>query len=448
MRNNKTLPIGEKLKQVREARGMTQKEVAAVAMYSAPSISSIEAGRMDCEADGLLLVRKALNIEKMPLLESERKVFKDKLLIFCDLILDWKIEEAKEMQEELSDIEYLPFECELNTYYKLFECLLLLTENNFDEAAAILKTIAVNLQETDDEITYYYYYNMGILNSKTFNDEVAMEFFLKANRLIKSGYKGHEVLHYNTASCLMGLGFLVQSVSFLEKWHEMFSSEKSDRYIGLWIDELLARNYIRLNRFQDAQPLLEKCLKKAKTLNNKRYIGIIFYDYGLMYKTAGAGSSALEYLDKALECFKGDEINYLEALYLKVLCCVDMKYSTLCVKSIEEGKKLAKGNEMYTILFESAKHLTSLSNHKSTQYIEGIAIPYLVSNFSFYAALVYSETLRKYFEGKGDGSVKKALLMSDVTRGIYERMLNGGDFTLEFTIQVHHIGKKGFEKNL
>jgi len=428
MRNNEPLPLGEKLRQVRQARKMSQKKVAEATKYAISSISHIEVGRIDCDPDILLLIRKALGIEKMPLLDPERKVFKDKLLAFYDLILEWKHEEAKEMQEELSNIKFLPFERELNTYYNLLKCRLLLSENRFDEAAEILEVVGENLQEMDEESTYFYYCNMGVLNMRTANEEVAMEFFLKANKLVKLNYKGHDVLYYNIARCSMKLGFLVRSIDFLEKWNEMFLGEKSYEHVGLWVDSMLARGYIRMNRLQSAKSLLEKCLTKAKRINNKRYMGMIFYDYGFMYKAAGAGNSAIEYLDRALECFEKGEINYMEVLYLKVLCYIDMKYNVSCMQLIAEGKKLAEGSEMYTVFFESAKHLTSLSNHKSTQYIEGVTIPYMLKTFSFYAALVYSEALREYFESKGGGFGKKALQMAEISRGIYKRMMEGGDF--------------------
>jgi len=428
MRDNETLPLGEKLRQVRQARKMSQKLVAIPALYTIGQISHIEKGRATCNADTLLKIREVLGIEKMPLFEPERKVFKDKLCAFYDLISEWKLDEAKEMREELSDIKYLPFERELNTYYDLFDCRLLIAEGKFDEAAEILKTIEESLQEVDDEIIYYYYCNMGALNMRRFNEEVAMEFFLKASKLVKLGYKGYDVLHFNIARCLMKLGFLVRSIDLLEKWHEMFSGEESDEHIELLVNSMLARNYIRLNRLQSAKSLLRKCLTKARLMNNRRYMGVVFYDYGFMYKAAGAGNSAIEYLDKALECFEEGETNYMEVLYLKVLCYIDMKYNTLCMQLIEEGKKLAKGSEMYTTLFESAEHLISLSDHTSTQHIEGVTIPYLLKTFSFYAALVYSEAVREYFEGRGSGFAKKAMQMSDVSRSIYARMMEGGDF--------------------
>jgi len=428
MRNNETLPLGEKLRQVRKARNVSQELIANATQYTIGNVSHMEKGKAPCEPDTLLQIKKVLNVETMPLLDSERPAFKDRLLNFYDLILEWKNEEAKEIGKELSDIKFLPFERELNTYYNLFNSRLLIAEGEFDKATEILKTVERYLPEADDELTFYYYCTMGTLNLRTFHDEVAMDFFIKSSDLMRLNYNGHALLQFNIAHCLMRLGFLARSIKSLEKWHEMYSGEQSYEYIGLWVDDMLARNYIRLNHLKDAKELLDKCFKKAKLFNNKRYIGMIFYDYGFMYKTAGDGNSAIEYLNKALECFEEGEANYMEVLYLKVLCCIDMKYSTLCKELIEEGRKLAKGSEEYTIFFESAKHLTSLSDHKSTQHIEGVTIPYLLSNFSFYAALVYSEALRKYFESKGARFIKKALQMSEVSRCVYERMLGGGEF--------------------
>ncbi|MCL2592928.1 MAG: helix-turn-helix domain-containing protein [Defluviitaleaceae bacterium] len=425
MQTDKTLHLGQKLRLIREAKGMTLKDVAAAARYAFSTIGQVERGEANCESDMLRMIRVALDIENLPLLEAERKTFKGRLLTFYDLILERKIKEATEVQEKLSGIEFLQFEQELNTYYKLFKSRLLILKGKFDEAVEILKAVEISLHIVDDEITCYYYCSMGVLNCFISKYDMAMEFFLKANKLMRPSYKGHAVLHYNTALCLMRLGYLFHAIKSLEKWHEIFSNEKAYESIRMLVDSMLARNYIRFNYLQDAKALLEKCLAKVEFFNNKQDIGGVFYDYGLMYKTAGDCNSAIEYLNKALDSFEEGDLNYMEALYLKTLCYIDMKYDTLCIEFAATGKRLAEGNEMYTILFESAGHLASLNNSKSTQYIEGVTIPYLLGTSLFTAALVYSEALREFFENKGNRFIKKALQMSEVSRSIYKRRQEG-----------------------
>jgi len=97
---SKPLELNEKLRQIREAKKMTQRELADSMGYAITAVSSIETGANNCTPDALRLFREALDIKHLPLLESERQSYKDKGYNVYNFIIDRKLEEAKELLSE------------------------------------------------------------------------------------------------------------------------------------------------------------------------------------------------------------------------------------------------------------------------------------------------------------------------------------------------------------
>ena len=420
----KPLGLNDKLRQIREAKKMTQREIADFTGYGVTAVSSIETGVNKCTADAERLFREALGIRHLPLHEHERQSFKDKGHRVYNFISDRKLKEAKDLLSEMSGIVYFTFDLEFVTFYRLLECRLLINESKLKVAKEIADSLEPDLNDISDEIMYLYYCIKGLLEHTYGRFEEALKLYRKAERFMKDGYKENKAQLYNMALCLTSLGFLVYAAKFLESERKLFKDDKDRK--TLEIDNWLAKLYISLRRLEEAKKLLFVCLDKAKITDDKVMTGIIMHNIGVMYQYSGDANAGIEYVDKAFEYCEKDSSFYLENLYRKGRCYIDLKYYSACDALVTEGKKLAKGNKLYTMLFESLKHLMSLHDHVSAGHILK-TIDYLHNVYRAPDALYYSKTLRAYYEKRGKRYERKALKMSDAACRIYEKMFSRGE---------------------
>lgn len=424
MKRDDNLTLGEKIRMMREAKGVSQVRLAESISYSAPRLSQIENGESPCQPDVLIAIKKALNLEGVPLYDLERQGFKDKLYRWYDLINDSDLGKAKTMQGKLSDITYLPFDTELNLLYNLFRCKLLLVENNIEAAKAILENFSSALDELSNEISYHYYYNMGTLNYKDAQRKEALEFYLKAKEFMIYGFEGNASLHLNIATCLSVLGFVVSSILFLEEdVRELYSSGRTTIPVG-HIDSLIALGFIELGQLPKAKKLLEKCHKRAINTDDEALLGVVLHNFGYLYRRAGDWNMSMEYLKQALAHFREGSLEYLDSLYQKALCFIEMKGFSSCAELLEEGKRISIGNKSYQVLFKSVECLLSPNDNKSIEYLDTVTIPYFLEIGENLKVLYYCEFLREHYEKKG--IVKKAGQMSEIARKIYQDMHHGG----------------------
>jgi len=434
MKTGIDLPLGEKLKQIRNARKLTQEQVGAFVKYTGSNISFIESGRITCDPEILPTIRKFLKVDKMPLFESERPSFKYELSKLYNHTSEREFEAANEIKKKLADIIYLPFDQELIALYELFICRLLLGEKKDEEAKAILNKYAPIEDEFTDELKYYYYNILGTLRFRVADYKEALAFYLKSQKLIKDDYDGIEPVYLNISTCLSRLGYTVSSVMFLEDIEKI--SKGRANFTGLHRDHKLAIEYINLGHLRRAKDLLDKCyinVKKVideKTSNNltdyKIMYGAILHNYGCLYFKAADWNMAIKYLDQALDYFERKSVYYLDVLCTKILCLIEMECPSKCRGLVAEGRELSQGNKYYTIMLESLEHLTTPNDIKSINYIETITLPYFLEIQDNISALYYCEFLRKQFEKKELST--KALQMSEIARTIYKDKVEGGVF--------------------
>ena len=424
MKTGVELSIGEKLKQIREAKDVKQEAVAKAVKYSAGNLSYLENGRHDCSSEVAREALKYLGVKGVPLYETERPGFRHELSKWYDLASSHKFDEANEMQKALSDIKYLPFDEEFNAFFDMFSCRLSLAQNKFDEGKAILDKYETILDKLNDEVKYHYFYNQGTFEIRNSRYKEALEFYKKAHELSKDDFDGFARLYLNISTCLTNLGYVVSSIMFLEEIHEI--SKGQIALTTLHMNHKLAIEYIKLGHLPKAKRLLDKCYKEAKDVNNEILLGSILNNYGLMYRMASDWNMSLKYLDQASDYFDKGSTFYLDNLYQKIQCFIEMGCFSECTELLAEGRELSKEDECYTILFESLGHLMTPNDSKSINYLETVTLPYLLKKSYVITALYYCEFLREYYEKKG--IQKKTLQMTEIARTIYKEKLEGGVF--------------------
>jgi len=420
------LSIGEKIKQVREAMGVKQNYLADEIAYTNGRLSQIENGDdSGVPPDFIFAVKAALKIESAPFNPIERQSFKDKLSLCKSLIEERNLNEANKLISELSVITYLPFDQELNAYFDIVKCRLLLAEGKLEFVKTILAKYDTPIDALDNDALYNYYYTKGTYFFRTGEYENAIESYKKAKSVVQGSFKENPSLHYSIACCLTALGHSVSAIMFLEKHYDLYS-ENQGIVSQFHFNNLLGLQYARLRYFEGAKMYLGKALKYIKTTNNKPQTGMALHNHGFLYRQTGDWGTAIEYLNQAFPYIDENSTLYLENLYLMARCYIGMgsnaKYDDLLIK----GSNLSKDNEHYTILFKSLSHLATISKHESKEYIAEVTIPHLIENYGTISVLDYCYELKAQYERKGIGTVSRALKVEKIYSELLEKMLKGG----------------------
>jgi len=420
------LSIGEKIKQVRESMGVKQNYLADEIAYTNGRLSQIENGDdSGVPPDFIFAVKAALKIENAPFNAIERESFKDNLSLCKSLIEERNLSEANKLISELSVITYLPFDQELNAYFDIVKCRLLLAEGDLESVKTILSTYDIHENALDNDILYQYYYSKGAYFVRTGEYENAFESYKKAKSVMQGSFKENPSLHYSIAYCLTALGHSMSAILFLEKDYELYS-ENQGIVSQFQANNMLGTQYARLRYFDEAKLYLGKALKYIKTTDNKLYTGIALHNHGFLYRQTGDWGTAIKYLNEAFPYIDENSTLYLENLYLMARCYIGMESNTKYSDLLNKGYDLSRDNENYTILFKSLNHLATISKHESRQYIVEITIPHLLKKHEIIPALDYCCALKTQYEKKGIGTVSRALKVEKIYSELLEKMQKGG----------------------
>jgi len=418
------LTTGEILRNVRVAKDLSQETLAKKILCHHTIISKIEKGDRECTNEMLFDMKKAMDAEILPLFDNELEHFELKLQEWYHVINEREWGKAKKMQEKLAVITFNTNAKELNMLYSLFDCKLLLGQDDLKGAKSILDALDAQADGLRDMPLYHYYFNKGTYETKNKRNKEALNFYLEAYKLMKGRFEKDITLYTNIAYCYRELGLFSRAISFLEEARKFVKNEDSIPEFNMY--NSLATLNIQTGRLQDAKNFLDICLTKAKNMGKKRYIGIALLNYGFLHRVNKDWNISIEYFDKALETFEKKERNYLEALYQKILCLIQIQYFTAAVKLLSEAMAWARDNEEYTISFESLKHLLTPNAKDSIEYIESVTVPYLVKNYYYYAALDFCSFLREYYSKKRISRQAKALEIAEIVWDIHSKMYEGG----------------------
>jgi len=404
---------------------MSQGELAVKILNDNSVISKVEKGQRVCTPDLRDQIKVALDAEDLPVTASACQHFRVKLNEWYNVINKRELAKAKDIQQQLAIIKLAPHEKELNTLYDLFDCKLLIGLNKLEAARKILKFFDARVKELKDMQLYYYYYNKGTYEVKHERNQEALDFYMQAHEIIQHHKEQDLILYFNIAHCCERLGLVSRAIAFLEKARDL-AGDSQKGVFELKIYNALATLYIQTGHFNGAKKLLTTCLTKAEQLGSNERVGIALINHGFLYRIGKAWETSIEYLDNALPYLEKGSRNYLETYYQKGRCLVSMKHYTKATSLLEEIEKEAESNEVYTILFKSLRHMMPPNISSSIEYIESVAIPYLVKNYYYSAALDFCEFLRKHYKKKREQRQSKLLNITEIVCDIHNRMIEGG----------------------
>ena len=416
---------GEKIKEIRRYLGLSQENIARELGCSVATISRIERGQTDCGADMLRAVKAAMGVENAPLADGEIAAFHERLYVWGQLMGDRRMDDARDLGQELAVILKLPYEQDLIMLYKLFEIKLRLTEGDFAAAEEMLDTLAKALDKMDGEHQFHYYAARSTLCFRMDDGEQALEFGLKSLELKEYCRGNLASLYYRIAVNYSVLNRPFCAIMYLEEARRHHNDDRLN-VLGVFIDHVFADSYLKIGELARAKPLLDAALLRAESigrkLGRKKYIGMILHLLGRYHQKMGNGEQALSYFDRAFEYFWADGPDYRENNYHKVRCLIAMKrYGE--AKGLLFQILATPHSEKYTIMYISLLHLLTLRETTSQGYLENCAIPYLIDKSEHFIALDFCEQLEEQYKKNGNG--KKPLEIAATARDVYAKIIFG-----------------------
>jgi len=429
IKKGNNLLMGAKIKQIRRATGITQKQVADELSITGARLSQIENDDDrygSVSPDILLQIKKILGVEELPLTDIERDGFKVLLTEWNDLISNRKIEEAKEMRERLSVITFAPFDEEFNALFSLHSSRLEMCLGNYKTAEKILDSIvSEDIIELTDELRYCYYRNKCTLCYFLGQYQDSLDFIKKAFEL-RTSVKLDIGLYLALAMNYCCVGQIFRSIMILENALELCVAEQNSVY-ERHINMMLAHSYIGINFLPQAKRVIDRLYAEAQDVGNKQFLCDALVFYGYMYRRGESYSTAHSHLNEGLKHVDKESSNYLDLLYQKAGCYIIEGGVTVGNELVEKGKQLSEGDRHYTILFNSLGHLATISEPESVEYLETVTIPHLLNEIPVYTvALEYCEYLQKHYEQK-QSAVKKVYEIEKIMNRIYRKIFEGGE---------------------
>jgi len=390
--------MSEKIKIIRTEQGKSSADLAEGLLLSRSHVVSIEDKESPTKytPDTILKAKEYLGIVGAPLYDNERQGFKDSLYRWFDITKNRHMEEAERLRDELSVILKLPFEPELIVLFKLFECKFFELKGDIEASRDTLQSLWID--ESNDEIHYYYCLAKGSMHFRDRDYENALKCYLKAIEIGRGGMKDDFALHINIVGCYERLGLPYHALSCLEEAQKLYTGDGTD-VAGWLIDSSFAVNFTRTNKFKKAREHLERCHEKALNINNQEIIGVTMLNFGYLYRKSKDYSTALTYFDKALGHLEKGSRNHLEALYGKARCYIAQKAYKTAAEVITEGAELSEGNEHYSILFKGLTYLANTIKRWAVTNIYEDYISYFLKIQDRSRALEYSKILLERIEG-------------------------------------------------
>jgi len=423
---NSNLPLGEKLKQVRRDKGLSQDNVAYAVDNHTSIISRIENGHIDPPPELLDAIRKFLDIQNAPLLPNELKLYNDKLLMWETLLDASRLDDAKAMQAELAHILSLPFEHDMIFKYKMQEARLYLKEYNFAVAEENIGKFEPLLSNASNEALIMYYSNKGFLSLAKADYKTSFSYYNKALELFGDKPPSSKVLEPLAHLCIL-TGKYHHGLQYIQHARFLYDGDRANPR-SYYMNENLATCYLGIGEIKKAEALFDISYRQAILNGDEINQGITLLNMAEVNRKRGNYEKSHEQLCKVLELFNknmSEIVLYDKGLYVQAVftkSALETKMNIDSTDTIAQGRPLAEGNETYTIMLDAAYHLSNLGNTDSEKYLEDIVIPHLTQceTQEKNLRLLICEELEAHYKKKK--SKTKAAYVAAIIRDIYKEM--------------------------
>jgi len=441
-----TLPLGEKIKHIRQAKGVSQESMAQALNYSKATVSRFESGQMEINDKTLRDIKVFLGVEDAPLFEHELKLYNSRIWVWNDLLETKRIAHAKAMISEMAVIINLPFEHDLYTLYHVTEAWLRCKEFDIpNEAPAArlsdyveekLKPVENLLDYVSDEALALYYRVKSYicLYTKEFKNSIphSHKAIVHAEKCNKTDLSSL----FNLGQAYYALGRPYNAIIYFERIKTGFQGNISHPAWPILI-QMLVLCYIPVGEYSIAKNLCELAFIQAKSINDKYRTGIILNNFGSVNYRKGNYEEGINYCDQALQINSPDKSFYVHTLRTKALCLLEMKKFDTCREVLEQAKGIleqANPDEWRGFqdmsydahIIEAISHLLSRDNSDSINYIQDVAIPHLrAGGMAKFDAIDLCIHLESHYNKKR--AKTKANAIAAIRAEIYREVFLGDD---------------------
>jgi len=439
MKNDSNLPIGEKIKQIRSAKGISQENMARAIKSNQSYVYRLEQGQAECSTEMLAAIKKFLEIENAPLMEHEISMYRHRIWVWIGLLDTNRFAEAKDVQSELSSILDLPFEHDLCFMFNMVKAAAHLKEFDMPAAMQTMDGMDDLADGVSNAALYMYHRNKGIINALHGDNKSGLKHFLHALDFESDKIKVDGATLSNIGVLYLGLGRPYNAMIYLERAYK--ESQRSHAYYsGPHITAALASAYMYLGEYKNAKRLFDTAYDQAKSIGNDMQIELTLLNLSLLNIKMGNYEEGVECCNQALTHIQKSGLQNkkytsnkglnnspqcIMALFNKGLGLLKMKEFAQCQGVLDQGKALAKGDEKASIMFDTLRHFTTLKESNSEKYIEDIAIPYFRAGDGSDKLMILDlcKDLEAHYKKKR--AKIKALSIAAIIRDIYEEMYTG-----------------------
>ena len=399
MQKYSNLSLGEKLKQIRVAKRLSQENVAKGVNTSESTVSRIEQGQTECSMEMLTAIKDYIGVAGAPLLEDELAAYESQLWVLNELVAARRITDAKAMQKKMFPIRELNFEQDLSILYSMIEARLMSIEGNLDGAEIHLNDVKNIIKDASIENQHLFHRNIGFLAFFRGDLKISLGHFLQVLDLQTDTLKPDASIYHNIGCIYRYLGQPFHALRYLEQALWKFDGDRT-HMLRLYIVSALSECYAVVGEVDNAKKAAVETLMHVQSVNDEAGINYALGLNGFICRIMGNLEESLSFYSKCLLAFPKDSPEYVIFLCSKAIVLNEMKKRSQAKEVISEGKSLAKENEWLTIFLESIDHSMNLNNSKSVNYIENIAIPYLRASANNYknstVSYIISATYYKY----------------------------------------------------
>jgi len=426
MNRNTTIEIGEKLKQIRKAKELSQDNIAYAIDKHTSVISRIESGQVTPTPEVLDSIRKFLEIENAPLLPHEIDLYQEQYQIWEALLDANRVDAARAMQPELAIILSLPYEHDMILGFLMSEARLLFKEIDFAAVEERLSMAEPLLPYASNESLILYYSNKAQIFNFKRDIKSALKYHLISLELFGDN-KPYARILMQVAHCCLMLGKYHHAIRYILHARVLYEGDRTNP-VGYYFNDLLAQSYFAVGELKKAEDLFDISYKQAKLNNNKINQGGTLAGIAGINAQKGNYDAALKQYDTALqliqevmhEIIPNEKHLYIFPIFNKAI--LQAKLNIDNNETIAQGRSVAEGDELYTVLLDAAYHIGNLSDTASENYLEDIAIPYMqqCDGQERLLLLTLCEELEAHYKKKKTKT--KANNIATIVRTIYKNM--------------------------
>jgi len=439
MNSNTHMTLGEKIRQIRLAKNISQEHLAKAANTSKTYISRIERGEAECSGEMLAAIKKFMGVENAPLYEHELEFYKEQLLVWHKLVKAQRLDECKIMQEKLAPILELPFEQDLSLMYTLLKIMQQCVELKATEASDAMSKIEPLPCDASHEVLYLYHSAKSMLCNDKGDYLNALRHSLKLleneSKIIKADASAFHIIGDNYVNA----GKPFHAISYLERARAEYSGDRTNTIVNR-TDKLLGTCYIYLGDLERAKDFCENALARAMPSNDAYDIRDALSRLSFIYLLMKDYDKCISLSEQTISLAQADSTPGYAAEN-KYMCVLAYSYMARCYLEtkkedkfhdvIKQGLSLAQPEEMLVIKLETLRQLSTLKDSSSQEYLENVALPFFINHinsdnlFVLYICEKLEAHYRKY------NATRKANAIGRVTRDIYRNMINGDIGELE-----------------